>query len=110
MGVEAMGLRLARRPATVREDAGGLRIGGRARAASGGAGESDIAVDDEGEGKTQAMRRKEILIRNWAMTSSIRPVYLPRQVPDTILYSCVRQHAVALTLTQGKLRRLRLCG
>lgn len=50
MGVDAMVLRLARRPATVREEAGGLRIGaagGRATAASGGADDSDIVVDDE---------------------------------------------------------------
>lgn len=53
IGVDAIGLRLARRPATLREEAAGLRIeaaGGRARA-SGGAGESDIAVDvDDGDG------------------------------------------------------------
>ena len=58
MGVDAIGLRLARRPATEREEAGALRMGaawGRARVASGGAGESDIVVDgeDAGEGKTQ---------------------------------------------------------
>ena len=46
MGVEAMGLRLARR----REEAVELRIGGgRASVASGGADESDIAVDGEEE-------------------------------------------------------------
>lgn len=63
IGVDAMGLRLARR----REEAVELRIdaaGGRANVASRGACDSDIAIDDGngGESKTQgtrSMRRKE---------------------------------------------------
>lgn len=52
IGVAAMGLRLARRPATVREDAVALRIGGgRATVGSDGAGESDIVREDGNDGK-----------------------------------------------------------
>lgn len=51
MGVDVMGLRLARRPATVRVEAVALRIGGgRATVGSDGAGDSDIVDDDEDEG------------------------------------------------------------
>lgn len=84
MGVDAIGLRLARRPATVRVEAWGLRkVGcGRATVGSDGACESDIVGDNghdgsdgkgeegesesEGEGRTEEVEEegKEILIKH----------------------------------------------
>ena len=75
MGVDAMGLRLARRPATVRVGAVVLRaaVCGRVTVGSGGGGGCDIVGVDEGEGgggcrggggMGGSMRRMEILIEH----------------------------------------------
>jgi hypothetical protein len=76
IGVDAIGWRLARRPATDREEAVGLRIevaGGRTTVGSDGAGDSGIVTDNENDsmswdgerrdGIGGSMRRKEILIQ-----------------------------------------------
>ena len=60
MGVDAMGLRLASRPATVRVEAVGLRRGacGRTTVGSDGADDSDIADDVVSEGGGERERGK----------------------------------------------------